>query len=57
MFKMLDTDNSKSIGNEELRKALISYGLKINGNEIDELIKEVFFKLKNKFKIKFLMKR
>lgn len=41
MFKMLDTDNSGAIGNEELKRAITIIGLKINQNEINELIKEV----------------
>ncbi|KAI6190951.1 putative calcium-binding protein [Aphelenchoides bicaudatus] len=41
LFLMFDTDNSGSISNEELKAAVISIGLQLTDEEVDDLIKEV----------------
>lgn len=42
---MFDTDNSGAIGNDELKEAISSIGLKVSKSEIENLIKEVILKL------------
>lgn len=41
LFCMFDTDGSGAISNEELKSAIISIGLQVSDEEIDDLIKEV----------------
>jgi ribosomal protein L12E/L44/L45/RPP1/RPP2 len=43
LFCMFDTDGSGAISNEELKAAIISIGLQVSDEEIDDLIKEVRF--------------
>ncbi|KAI6183069.1 EF hand [Aphelenchoides bicaudatus] len=41
LFLMFDTDNSGAIGNDELKKAILSLGHQATDTEIDQLIREV----------------
>jgi Ca2+-binding EF-hand superfamily protein len=41
LFSMFDSDGSGAISNEELKAAIVSIGLQVSDEEIDELIKEV----------------